>query len=807
MNIDYLALESYTPQKSVTFTEQIDYDLLKVIVYNFDAFYQHLGGFKDKKDNYKEIKDKTAIHTLFKNRLKVKNNTFTYKITNNGKYGRVFPDGWSLCMMNKITRHTICKDYNYDIDIVNAHLVFLKWYCSAKKIKADYINDYCDKREETLARVCHYRNCSRDDAKTLILALLNDQNRVDITTEDPLYNYYQEVKTIQDFIAKENKNIFDVCRKSNPNNTNGSCIAKFLQTMENKVLHCMLDFCRDKNIRISAPCFDGFLAYKEDCDAYGFDNLLSDLEQHVRDVLTIPINLLEKKMEKGINHLLTNYEDNASTISSMSSDEGDYFDEILLSDERVGIYVLQRLIQEENVFYHKNLNQLYCYNEEKKLYIIKEKSYLMTYISRCAPMMMNELDLNNLKRFNKLSRKNIILRRNSFESTGGQSAILKQINNRLEDGSEFIDVTFDRIPYLLPIKDNKVVDMKNDVIRERTRNDYFTKYCNIDYDPEVDVEEVKVFLRQYLIKRDKTELDEDDNDHIDMVLGILGYSITGYNNLKKIFVALGVKDTGKSSIFNRKIFEAFSAFFCNADKKVICETKNKAVHTQELFPLIGNRFFSTGELDEEEKLNNGFLKSISGDDKLVSMRKCGGDKQFDGIIDCKLILPLNTMSKSADSALLKRLVVIEFPNVFREKDFFKLSKEQRDYIQEGVNSKLYSAVIKYAHYFIKNNFTIRWSKQSMIFTTDIVSKCDDVTEFMMDNYVFTNDINDRVTKGELYNHFCREYRKADLSGHKIKFYNRIKQLYPSEKNINICIGRDAFRCLKIRDKNEDDDIF
>jgi phage/plasmid-associated DNA primase len=422
-------------------------------------------------------------------------------------------------------------------------------------------------------------------------------------------------------------------------------------------------------------------------------------------------------------------------------------------------------------------------------------------------MMMNELDLNDLKRFNKASRKNIILRRNSFESTGGQTAILKQIINRIEDSSDFIDTTFDRTPYLLPIKDNKIVDMRNDVIRERTKNDYFTKYCNIDYDPEVDVEEVKTFLRQYLIRRDKTELDEDDNVHIDMVLGILGYSITGYNNLKKIFVALGPKDTGKSSLFNKKIFEAFKAFYCNADKKVICETKNKAVHTQELFPLVGTRFFSTAELDENEKLNNGFLKSISGDDKLQSLRRCGGDKQFDGIIDCKLILPLNTMSKSADSALLKRLIVIEFPNVFKEKDFFQLPKERRDYIQEGINSKLYSAIIKYAHYFIKNNLTIRWSEQSMMFTNDVVSKCEDVSEFINDNYVFTNDVNDRVSKSDLYNHFCRDYKKSDLCGHKNKFYNRVKQLYGSERNIKLCVGRDAFRFLKIQDKDEDEEIF
>ena len=799
--------ENYEPQKTISFEEHIDYDLLKIIIANFDELYHHLGNFKDKKDHYKEIKDKRTIETLFKNRLKVKDNTFTYRTKNGGKYGRIFPNGWSLCMMNKIVRHTICSKYNYDIDIVNAHPIFLKWYCKEKNIRADYINDYCNNRENLLNKIMDDRNITRDEAKSLVLSCINDENRDwDFEPNDPMFEFYEELKRIQDFVAKDNKHLYDTCRKNNPKNPKGSCMAKFLQTMENKILFCMLDFCKLKKINVSAPQFDGFNPHKDDCDNYGRENLLTDIEDHVFKVLTIPIKLAYKDMTLGINHLLEKYEDSLSTVSSSKSDEGDKFDMIQLSDERVGKFILRHLIEDENVFYSKELETFYFYDEKTKLYIERDKDFLMTYISHIVPLLYDELNIIDISRFNKFYQGAITIKKISFENTSGQNAIVKQILSRFEDNSNFIKETFDKIPYLLPIKNNKVVDFRCDEIRERTKTDYFTKFCNIDYDPNVNIDEVKAFLRQYLIPLDK-ELDEDDHIHIDMFLSLLGYNITGYNNLKKIIIALGVKDTGKSTIFNNKFFVAFKEFFCMADKKVFCKTNTKAVHDQELFPLIGTRFFSTGELDEHDKLNDSFLKIVSGNDKNIPMRKCGGNKQMTGIIDAKGILPLNSLFKTTDDHTIGRLIVVDFPNVFGESKASSLPKEQLDYIKFGINDKFYSAIIKYAHFFINNNCSIKWSLQSQVFTKQATSKCNDVLDFFNTNFIITNNPKDRIERKDMLNMFKEQYGESDICRHRNKFYSQIKKQFPD--NLNCLVktkGYEYFKYIKLKNsKDEDDD--
>lgn len=767
--IDYYnSLEEYNIQKSLTFTEVGDFHYLDIIIDNFDKVYPHIGKFKDKKDDYKEIKDKKTILTILKDRRKIKDNTFTYKTRRNSEYGRIYPDGYSLCMMNKILRHTISKKYYIDVDIVNCHFVLVQWYCKVKDRSIPYINDYCNNRASVIQDLANARNMCEDDVKQFLLTALNNQN-MNIRDNDPFYDFYQEIRKVQDWVVEDNKDMYAACKKSNKTNPKGSCISKFLQTIENKIIQCVIEFCNNNNIRFDVPCFDGGQIMREDAEDYGIDNLLNDMGKLIYDKFGIPIKFVEKPMNKDICELLDNLECSASVSSSGS--EGEYLDLGLLSNENIGKFILNKLIVEENIYYHEMDNKLYCYDEKTKLYIIKKIDYLMTYISESAPLYMERLGLNgNLDRFGKEVKKIINNTKLSFGSTAGQSSILKQITIRLRDDTRFIDDTFDRIPYLFPIKDNKVVDFRTDTVRERERTDYFTTFCNVTYDQEVDIDEVKSFIQQYIIKKGKV-LDDDDIVHIDMFLSYLGYCVTGYNDQKKIILAIGKKDTGKSTIFNKKLFKLFREFWIIADKKVICETKSNAVHNQELFPLIRKRVFSAPELDEDDKYNTQLLKSVSGDDKEISMRKCGGDQQYSGIIDGKIILPFNSCPTANDPTLMERFIAISFENVF--KGFS--SDEERYYIEEGINDKLVSAIFKYAHFFIKNGRKINLSKQSLLFTQRVVSECNDVSSFF-ENHITIHDKDSpetRMSKEDVKHLFKTNFPNSDLARHPNKFYKKM----------------------------------
>ena len=314
--LTYDKMKNYNPQEARTFFEKINSSYLKTIVKKFDKVYPKIGKIKDKKKGFVEITDKEQLRTLFVKRNKNLENKFTYKPTIS-RDGRIYSDNWSLCGMNKIVRHTLCKEFNYDIDIVNAHPCFLVWYCEINNIPCKYIKQYCDNRSDFLNYYADQLNIQPENVKITILSLINDQNR-EFDDAHPLYNFYEQMKKIQDKICELNKDLFNKCKRKQTNNPKGVCISHFLQGIENKILSVMIDFCISKNIGLSAPCFDGFLAYKEDCDNYGFQNLLSDIEKYVFEILDIPIKLSEKPMNKDIQDFLEDF-DNGTSVTSASS--------------------------------------------------------------------------------------------------------------------------------------------------------------------------------------------------------------------------------------------------------------------------------------------------------------------------------------------------------------------------------------------------------------------------------------------------------------------------------------------------------
>ncbi len=314
--LTYEKMKNYNAQEARTFFEKINSSYLKTIIKNFDKVYPKIGKIKDKKKGFKEITDKEQIKTLFTKRIKNIENKFTYKPTIN-RDGRIYGDNWSLCGMNKIIRHTLCKDFNYDIDIVNAHPSFLVWYCDIHSIKCKYLKEYCNNRNDFLNNYADQLNIQPENVKITILSLINDQKR-EIESQHPLYDFYEEMKRIQDKICELNKDLFAKCKRKPTDNPKGVCMSYFLQSIENKILSVMIDFCIEKNIGLSAPCFDGFLAYKDDCDNYGLENLLSDLEKYVFEILEIPIKLAEKSMNKDIQDFLEDF-DNDTSITSASS--------------------------------------------------------------------------------------------------------------------------------------------------------------------------------------------------------------------------------------------------------------------------------------------------------------------------------------------------------------------------------------------------------------------------------------------------------------------------------------------------------
>ena len=73
-------------------------------------------------------------------------------------------------------RHTICDGIWVDIDQVNSHPTIFKHLMNKYGFKSPLLDECLNNREEFLKRVMNDEKCSRDAAKTLVIAIINGAN-------------------------------------------------------------------------------------------------------------------------------------------------------------------------------------------------------------------------------------------------------------------------------------------------------------------------------------------------------------------------------------------------------------------------------------------------------------------------------------------------------------------------------------------------------------------------------------------------------------------------------------------------------
>lgn len=203
----------------------------------------------------------------------------------------------------------------------------------------------------------------------------------------------------------------------------------------------------------------------------------------------------------------------------------------------------------------------------------------------------------------------------------------------------------------LPIKDNQIINLKTLQVRYRTEKDYF------------DFELKTTFLRNNELTNAKRLFGDimlNDDELVNYLQFILGYSITGETDLRSIFIFWGKGSNGKSVIFTF-IKEILDKLCVSVDKKVfIKQDKQSSGHSAHLIPLIGARVAVYSESEEDDELNASQIKSLSGSDS-ISVRQIYGT-QFEAKPVCKYLLLTNHKPKFdiRDQAMIDRIKYIPF---------------------------------------------------------------------------------------------------------------------------------------------------
>lgn len=446
-------MNKFNIQNFITFEEKVNIDYLKKILSDYDENYELLGRFKDHKNGFKQIIDKSTIKTIIEKRLK-HGNIFSYKSDG----FRLIPNGFSCCMMNKVLRHTIAGENNIDIDIDNCHPVILSWYCKIKNWSCENLNNYINNRETFLNDVMVYYEIDRGSAKTKILSLLNNEND-GFNVESPLFNLYNEIKFLHDFISIDRKDLLKKAkqRKNGFNNPKGVCMSLFLQEIENKICQCMIKYCQIHDIHITSPCYDGLLiSYKDDVN-----QLLTNLQNYIFETLDIKINLSQKIMDKDIRGLLNEKKNNNNIID----DDEKFYDYIKFEFEKTHFKCIS-----SGTYYEINKN--------KNIYIRSKTDLINSY----EHMVYYEIDKKRLIEKNFINNwiKDPKIRKYEFVDLYPPPLVCPNNNFNLWNGFEIEDTIIDDDDRIkLNDKFNKLLGHFELVLGDKENPNVF-KYC-LDY--------------------------------------------------------------------------------------------------------------------------------------------------------------------------------------------------------------------------------------------------------------------------------------------------------------------------------------
>jgi hypothetical protein len=677
MDIDMMnnKLNNFKTQRELKFTETIDMDKLNFINDNFDLVYPHIGKVKDKSFN---PMDKASVKTLVNKRCQNITNEFTYSIAKD-KQGRLSSRGWCCQGMNKILRHTIAGEYNYDIDIANCHPNIAYWTSLLLKIEMPHLKHYLDNREDVLQKCMAFDECSREDAKDKILALFNNYCHQGFIESNPLYGLSKEIKVLIEKVFESRKDLHKQASESAQSkdirNVKGICMSLHLQSIENKIFQCMVFYCQDNNIDITAGCHDGFMATTDSVEEYGgLDKLMRDIEKHVFETLDFTINLTSKPMDKGLdidkfkmeNRILKKKDDDDESISSLS-----YIDNVETLFEMIEFIYRNGLNDYDCAqAYAKFNDDMFCvddwgwvmYNSKTRLWeLVDKKTNLHSLICKFFKSAF-ALYVKNVQRKGHTIEKEMLKLNVQLGNSKFASGVIKQLDFFLRRDKTFFN-RFESNVHLFSFSDGVCIDLHTYEIRNIKKDDYIMETCGY---PLPKRDESDITLAKDLIMSICGDI-----ELYKTITTLTASSLFGKNVNEYCPINQGDGSNGKGVIaeyskttFGNYYKELEPAYFMAKQT-----SENKA--NSHLYDCIFARYVNVSEPDTDGKecvIQSGTYKRIGcGED--IQTRQLYG-KGITYTPKFMLWFQVNDMMKftKMDDGVARRLINIRFPFQFMNYD-------------------------------------------------------------------------------------------------------------------------------------------
>lgn len=698
--------DSYRMLQKQFFCEKINLKKLEYIYHkerHFDAIF---------KQNQKVVKREDKNYNIWANIAKCIRNCVpidggpygyllvSYKKANDSKeLGRWYASSSIGCQsLLKEVRHTICEDQWLDIDMVNAHPNILNQLLNKHNMTSKYLDKYVSKRESILNKIKDELKVHRDDAKSMIIAMINGgscykSELIKLFKED----LFPKIKELCD--KPEFSHILNHIKAKTDKNIYGKCISKILQIIENDILESYMYYLDDKEL-IKKVNLNGKSYYHISLIFDGFqipynplinEDILEALRKNALIKTGYDIPLLFKPMEYGLDipndysvikeglHVFVDsfrpgldvfVKENQHDLTNLLSN-GTAYDVMKV----IHMIVKDKVVYDpaSKMWFNCNVNNIWLENSEptaliqfameiipivceytiKLLKIQEEKDpplqaklmQISSNIYKVIKMVCNAPFIKNIKTFNTL-----------FFKDGFKEKLL---------GSK---------PYLLAFN-NKVFDFSlalnsknmNDYVRYIKPDDYIDLTTGYNF-PEYDDPEIIQIINNYM--NDLYVHPESNGDELkNYIKSILATSLNGDNNEQSVFFHIGRGSNSKSTLF-ALIEKAFGQYYCSLSAEAFTQPL-KANTSNEFYLCKGRRFTTFNEPDDSNgnKLQTPTLKRF-GDNSISTLK---GKELYKNPVEFKNTTILhgamnNTPSLSTiDGGITRRLRCIKYPICFVEK--------------------------------------------------------------------------------------------------------------------------------------------
>jgi putative DNA primase/helicase len=236
--------------------------------------------------------------------------------------------------------------------------------------------------------------------------------------------------------------------------------------------------------------------------------------------------------------------------------------------------------------------------------------------------------------------------------------------HKLGDGSlAIVGDEIDQQPWLLPCK-NGVVDLRTGELKAGRPRDWLVTSVPVDFP---DCQEYLATGKGYGgadFERFMLEIHQDEQDMVDFVQRLFGYSATGLTTEHFIGTFVGDGRNGKGTMMET-IKAALGELAWSIQPEMIMEQKNprsSAGPSADMMSLYGRRFVIASETDEGQRISAARVKRLTGADTITA--RSPHDKfEINFRPTHTLFLYTNDVPAglTKDFALLQRLLFINYP--------------------------------------------------------------------------------------------------------------------------------------------------